>query len=225
MNVVRKLYDLAASDTSLRFSPYCWRIKLAMAHKNLRFETIPWHFTEKDEVAFAGTSKVPVLIDGETIIHDSQAIAEYLEVTYPNSPTLFNDPATRALTKFVKNWTEMTLHPAIARLVVPNIHAIIAPKDQEYFRRTREAVFGETFEEMAAKRAQYLPAFQAALVPLRATLKTQQFLAGSGPTYADHIVFGALQWAKLTSAVPLWEADDAIALWMQALLEGYGLAG
>ncbi|MDE8349099.1 MAG: glutathione S-transferase family protein [Acidocella sp.] len=225
MSTVRKLYDLAAANTALRFSPYCWRIKLAMAHKNLSFETIPWHFTDKDEVAFAGASKVPILIDGETIIHDSQSIAEYLEVTYPNGPTLFNDPATRALTKFVKNWTEVTLHPAIARLVLPNIHAIIAPKDQEYFRRTREAFYGETLEVMTGKHEQYLPAFQAALVPIRNTLKAQQFLAGSGPTYADHIVFGALQWAKLTSTVPLLEADDPIALWMHALLEGYGLAG
>ncbi|HQT63450.1 MAG: glutathione S-transferase [Acidocella sp. 20-57-95] len=224
MSSTRKLYELASADTSVRFSPYCWRIKLALAHKNLSYETIPWHFTEKDEVAFSGTGKVPILIDGEAIIHDSQAIAEYLEATYPNGATLFNDPATRALTMLVKNWTELTLHPAIARLVVPNIHAMIAPKDQDYFRRTREAVFGETFEEMAAKHAQYLPAFQAALVPLRATLKTQQFIAGTGPAYADHIVFGALQWAKLTSPVPLLEADDPIALWMAALLAGYGLA-
>jgi glutathione S-transferase len=225
MNPSRKLYDLAGADTELRFSPYCWRVKLAMAHKNLNFETVPWHFTDKDVIAFAGTGKVPVLVDDGKVVHDSQDIAEYLEAAYPNEPTLFNDHATRGLTKFIKNWTERTLHPAIGRLVLPGIFAILHPKDQPYFRKTREAAYGETIEEIAAKRQQYLPAFEAALVPIRTTLNDQPYIAGVGPSYADHIVFGALQWGRKTSTEPLLAEDDPITLWMHALLEGYGLTG
>jgi glutathione S-transferase-like protein len=36
-----RLYDLAGADPNRRFSPYCWRIRLALAHKRLPVETIP----------------------------------------------------------------------------------------------------------------------------------------------------------------------------------------
>ncbi len=223
MNKIRKLYDLAGADPAIRFSPYCWRIKLALAHKNLPFETIAWRFTDKDEIEFSGTGKVPVLIDGDQVIHDSQAIAEYLETAYPNEPTLFNDPATRGLTKFVKNFSELTLQPAIARVVLPGLFALIADQDKAYFRTTREANFGATIEQVAANQAPYLAAFKALLQPIRTTLQSQPFIAGPGPAYADHIIFGALQWGVMTSPVQLLEADDPITLWMQKLLETYGI--
>ena len=35
-----KLYDLAAAEDDRRFSPYCWRVKMALLHKGLDFETI-----------------------------------------------------------------------------------------------------------------------------------------------------------------------------------------
>jgi Glutathione S-transferase, N-terminal domain len=33
-----KLYDLAAAEDDRRFSPYCWRAKMALKHKGLEFE-------------------------------------------------------------------------------------------------------------------------------------------------------------------------------------------
>jgi glutathione S-transferase len=220
----RILYDLAAADPALRFSPYCWRIKLALAHKNLPFETIPWRFTEKDKLAFSGQTKVPVLVDGETIIHDSQAIAEYLEITYANQTSLFGDAASRALTYFIKQWTELTLHPVIVKIVLPDIYPQIDQNDQPYFRQSREAVFGKTIEMMAAERDSHLPAFDSILAPIRRTLAAQSFIAGNAPSYADHIVFGALQWARLMSRLTLFDDQDAITLWMAALLNTYGLS-
>ena len=219
---VRKLYDLAAADPDIRFSPYCWRAKLALAHKGLTAETIPWRFTEKDVIAFSGSKLVPVLVDDEKVVSDSQAIAEYLEATYPDAPSLFGDAETRALTLFIKNWTEMTLNPATAKLVVPDIFEIIDPKDKAYFRESREARLGMSIEALAAQRSQHLPVFLSLLAPLRQTLKGQKFLAGDTPRYADHIVFGALQWAVKTSSTALLEAGDPITLWMQAVLDFYG---
>jgi hypothetical protein len=37
--MARTLYDLAGADPDLRFSPYCWRTRLALAHKGLEVET------------------------------------------------------------------------------------------------------------------------------------------------------------------------------------------
>ena len=62
-----QLYDLAGAESERRFSPYCWRIKLALMHKGLPFDTIPWRFTEKNAIAFSGQGCVPVLIDGDQV--------------------------------------------------------------------------------------------------------------------------------------------------------------
>ena len=75
----------------------------------------------------------------------------------------------------------------------------------------------------AADRAAHVPALQAALTPLRSTLKAQPFIAGAAPAYADHIVFGALQWGRLVSYTPLLAEDDPIVHWMDAVLGTYGL--
>ncbi len=219
----RLLYDLAAEDEDVRFSPYCWRIKLALAHKNLSFETVPWRLTDKAAIAFSGQGKVPVLVDGKTVVSESQAIAEYLESAYPNEASLFGEPPARALTMFIKAWTEDILHPAIARIVIPDVFARLHPKDKAYFREAREKSWGMKIEDFHNSRAEYLAAFKAALAPLRSTLKVQSFVAGSSPTYADHIVFGALQWGRLMSSVRLLDENDPIVDWMDAVLGTYGL--
>jgi len=54
-----KLYDLAAAEDDRRFSPYCWRIRMALAHKGLAVKTIAWRFTERDAIAFSGSERRP----------------------------------------------------------------------------------------------------------------------------------------------------------------------
>jgi len=218
----RVLYDLAAADPDVRFSPFCWRIRLALAHKGLAFETVPWRLTEKAAIAFSGQKSVPVLVDGEQTVADSQAIAEYLEAAYPDAPSLFGGPQTRALIQFVRRWCEGVLQAALVPILVPDIYHIIDPKDQAYFRESREARLGTTLEALAAARRDHMPALLAALQTLRVTLKGQKFLGGETPLYADHIVFGALQWGVKTSSTPLLAAEDAVTLWMQAVLDYYG---
>jgi glutathione S-transferase len=218
----RILYDLAAADPDIRFSPYCWRTKLALAHKGLAFETIPWRFTDKEAIAFSGHKTVPVLVDGAKTVADSEAIAKYLEAEYPDAPSLFGGAHGRALIEFVRRWSEGVLQASLVRILVPDIYNMIDPKDQAYFRESREARLGATVEALAAARGEHMPAFLAALQTLRVTLKGQKFLGGDTPLYADHIVFGALQWGVKVSSTPLLEADDGVARWMAAVLDYYG---
>ena len=82
-----KLYDLAGADDDLRFSPNCWRIKMALEHKGLVAETVPWRFVEKDVIAFSGQKAVPVLVDGDKSVSDSWEIARYLENAYSDRPS------------------------------------------------------------------------------------------------------------------------------------------
>jgi glutathione S-transferase len=219
------LYDLAGADPELRFSPYCWRTKMALAHKGLAVQTLPWRFTEKERIAFSGQGLVPVLVDGERVVSDSWAIAEYLEDTYPDRPSLFNGAGGRAHARFINAWADSILHLAILRLVVCDIYAVIAPEDREYFRTSRESRFGTTLEQMVADRESRLPAWRELLTPVRVLLRAQPFLGGAGPSYADHILFGTLQWPRCVSRFPLLAADDPVAAWFARVGEIYGGLG
>ena len=193
-----RLFDLAGADEHRRFSPYCWRIRLALAHKGLPVRTVAWRFTDK------------------------QAIAEYLEDTYTDTPSLFGPGAGRALARFLNQWAAETLQPAIARVVVPDIPAILHAQDQDYFRSSREAAFGQSFEALAAQRPQALDNVRRLLAPLRSTLGAQPYLAGARPLYADHAVFGAFQWARMVSPVALLEPGDPVEAWVERMLDAYG---
>jgi glutathione S-transferase len=218
----RKLYDLAGADPERRFSPYCWRAKLALAHKGLEVETIPWRFTERDMIAFSGQGRVPVLVDGDEVVSDSWSIANYLEDTYPDQPSLFGGEGGRALARFVNSWADAVQLAGMIRMVVADIHAHVHEKDKDYFRESREKRFGATLEQVAADREQRLPVFRQSLDPLRLTLRAQPFLCGEASAYADYIVFGGFQWARCISAFKLLEPDDPVAQWRERMLQSHG---
>jgi glutathione S-transferase len=216
------LYDLAGSDAARRFSPFCWRAKMALAHKGFAVETVPWRFTEKDKLPQPNAGRVPVIVDDGRIVHDSTAIAEYLETRYAGRTSLFGGEAARVLTRFVQNWTETVVQPGIVRFVVLDIWRHLGPEDRAYFRQSREERFGASLEDVIADRMARLPAFRDSLTPLRRTLEHRQFLAGEAPAYADYVVFGAFQWARSISDFELLTADDPIAAWRARMLDAFG---
>lgn len=222
MSTTIRLYELTGADEHVQFSPYCWRSRYALAHKGLSVETQPWRFSDKEAIAFSSQGKVPVLVDGEQTVNDSWAIAEYLERTYPDRPSLFGADTARALTRFINNWTDGVVHPPLARLLLPDIHDILASGDRDYFQSTREAMLGATFETLRTEREQWLKAFRTALAPLRRTLEVQPYLAGETPAYADYILAGTFQWARVCSAQNLLESDDPVAAWRERMLDAHG---
>ena len=226
MNAALKLYDLAGAESDRRFSPYCWRIKMALAHKGLTVDTIAWRFTEKDVIAFSKQGRVPVLIDGVRWVNDSWAIAEYLEATYPERPSIFGGAAGKALARFHANWADSFLQPAMLKLVVLDIWQHADAKDRDYFRQSREERLGKTLEAAVADRDKAVLGFRDSLLPLRLTLKTQQFLGGDGALYADYAVFGGFQWCRCISDFKLLAPDDPIYAWRQRMLDLFdGLGG
>jgi glutathione S-transferase len=216
-----RLYDLAAADSDRRFSPYCWRTRLALAHKELAVETIPWRFTEKAEIAASGQGFVPVLVDGDRWVADSWTIANYLEDTYPDRPSLFGGAIGRSLTRYYSTFAD-GLVAAIFPFIALDIFDRIAAEDRDYFRTSREKRVGMTLEAFVADREAKLPAFRASLMPLRRTLTAQPFFGGGGPLYADYAVFGPLQWARCISPFELLEKDDPVRLWRDRLLDRFG---
>jgi glutathione S-transferase len=216
------LYDLAGEDPERRFSPYCWRVRMALAHKGLPVRTVPWRFTDKDVIAFTGQGLVPVLVDGEQHVHDSWAIAVYLEERYPDRPSLFGGAAAMALTRFVNAWADRVMTAAVAPLIVADIVSRIHEKDRSYFRSSRENRFGRRLEDVSADRDTRVESFRQTIEPLRTLLRLQPYIAGDAPAYADYIPFGVLQWARAISPFKLLEDEDPVLAWRDRLLDAFG---
>jgi glutathione S-transferase len=218
------LHDLAGADPDVRFSPYCWRTRFALAHKGLPVETVPWRFTDRDAIAFSGQGKVPVIRDGGKVVSDSWAIAEYLEEQGP-TPSLFGGAGGRAHALFVNAWADAVLVGGIARFIVRDLVDVIDAKDRDYFRSSREARFKQSLEAVQEGREERLAAFRETLTPVRLVLRRQAWLGGVAPSYADHIVAGTLMWPRCVSRFELLEANDPVAQWHSRVLDLYGGLG
>jgi glutathione S-transferase len=217
--MARTLYDLAAKDPEMRFSPFCWRAKMALQHKGLDFATIPWRFTEKDVIARTGQGRVPVLVDDGRWVHDSWQIALYLDEAYPDRPPLMRNAAERAAARFVSSWCDQTLHPILRSTFLLNIYSVVADRDRAYFRESREKLFGGTLEELTMERSAGLKALAQALQPAEATLKVSPWLAGDAPSYADYSLFGSLQWGHVLGEEPIVTPDSGVGRWFERILD------
>lgn len=220
--MARILYDLAGAEDR-RFSPHCWKAKMALNHKELEFETEPCIFTEvKEKVAFAGAERVPTLRDGDRSVGDSWAIAEYLEEAYPDAPSLFGSPEGKAFARFANEFADTVMLPQIAGAIVYDIYDRIVDADRSYFRTSREKMMGRSLDELRPERDAFVSRLRSALFPVRRTVRRQPFLAGEAPHYADYCIFGMLQWARCSSDCALLADDDPVAEWRDRMLGLFG---
>ena len=89
-----QLYDFSSS-------PNCQRVKIVLEEKKLPYEKIPVDLRKgeqkkSDFLKLNPYGKVPVIIDGHTVLYESCIINEYLEEKYPDPPLAPKDPAKRA---------------------------------------------------------------------------------------------------------------------------------
>ncbi|MCM2292070.1 glutathione S-transferase family protein [Allorhizobium sp. BGMRC 0089] len=213
------LYSLAGADAARPFSPHCWKAVMALHHKGLAFTEKPVGFTEVPKLEGGYSKIVPILRDEDTLVADSFQIALYLEETYPYAPSLFGGEGGKAMARFVESYSQTTIHPLVTRIAICDIHAMLGPVDQAYFRESRENLLGRTLEEFAENRDQAIGDLVNALKPLRHMLNRQPFIGGDAPLFADYIVFGALQWLKVSSGSIFLPEDDPVAHWFERLLD------
>ena len=87
-------------------SPYAWRAQLALEHKALPYERKVLSFsagdTRKPEfVALNPRHRVPVIVDGDFVLYESNAIVEYLDEAYAGrgQPLFPGDARLRSLVR------------------------------------------------------------------------------------------------------------------------------
>ena len=216
-----QLYDLCGADTDLRFSPHCWKARLALAHKRLAHETIPVPFTSVSGIGGGDFTKtVPVIADQGRMIRDSFAIAEYLDQTYPDRPLFGADGL--ALSRFLEAAVQAAAHPVVIRMIAKDIHDALAPADQAYFRQSREKRFGTPLDEIQEGVEALAADLAKAYEPVRRALSHAPWLGGGRPLFVDYVAAGALIWLYvITGRVPL-AADDPVRHWFDRILDLYG---
>ena len=212
------LFELGAASGA-RYSSFSWRTRMALRHKGIDFETVPVRVSDKAAIAFSGQAKVPVIRHGETVVSDSWKIAEYLESTFPEGPSLFGGPTGHGLSRLVNAIADRQWMAALAPACALSVTRIVDVEDAAHLRAGFEKALGKTLEEMHDAREGALKGFRRALDPLRATLRSQPFLGGAMPCYADYIALSPLQWARIIHPEAVLLADDALQPWLARMLD------
>ncbi len=213
-----KLRDLCGRDTSLRFSPHCWKARMALKHKGLEFESIATPFTAIGKIG-ADVKTIPVMEDGEHTVKDSFDIATYLDDAYPDRPPLFGHDSVVAAARLIEGWSISAIHPIVGKMIIKDIHDVLDEPDQAYFRQSREPRLGKSIEDAQSGVEAETEALTNALFPVRRMLQHHDFIGGAKPLFADYIVLGPLMWLMtIHGSVPL-AGDDPVSLWFQRCLD------
>jgi glutathione S-transferase len=209
-----------------RPSPYSWRIRYALAHKGVEPEYRHVRFADVGTIrALSGQHFVPILTDGDRVIHDSWNIACYLEDNFPDRPSLFGGAGGRGVTRLLNHWADNTLGTAIRRLIAAEFILCLDAGDRAYYRSSREAVFGCSLEEYCADRPRWRAEFASVTAPLERTLSEQPYLGGVSPTYADYVVFSMFQYARLGCPDDFVAEGTALRRWRDALVRMFAGLG
>jgi glutathione S-transferase len=162
-------------------SSWAWRAQLALEHKALPYERKVLSFaagdTRKPEfVALNPRHRVPLLVDRDFVLYESNAIVEYLDEAYPASGSrLFpGDVRTRALVRRLVMEVDNYFDEALDPLTTQAFARKPEERDPARIAAARQAVIDEFVQFGKEMRGDYLAgplsAADFALYPLVAFL-------------------------------------------------------
>jgi len=184
-------------------SPYSAKVRIALREKGIPFEDEKLPITRsgiarKPERLLAANPRgqVPVLFDGELVLHDSTVILEYFEERDPR-PALFpKGAAERARARLLEDDADWLMNGAIAELLA------------ETFRKPDPATRDE------ARLAKAAEAIRAAHGRLERTLADgREHLAGAAFTIADLGWLFPVSFAAFFG-VPPGDAQPRLGAWL-----------
>ena len=131
-------------------SPYAWRAQLALEHKALPYEMKVLSFsagdTKKPEfVALNPRHRVPTLVDGDFVVYESNAIAEYLDEAYSGrgAPLFPGDVRMRATVRRLISEVDDYFDKALDPLTTQAFSKKPEERDPQAIAAARKAVMDE----------------------------------------------------------------------------------
>ena len=166
-------------------SPYVRKVLAALALKGVEYEIDPIvPFFGGDRFSeLSPLRRIPVLIDGDTVIHDSTVICEYLDEAHDGPALLPANPLDRARARMFEEYADSRMGDVIVWKLF--YQAVIGP-----------AVFGAELDKARFARtvSEDLPAM---LDWLEAQMPEEGFLFGDTPGTADFAI------ASMTFMLPV----------------------
>lgn len=99
-------------------SLYCSKTRIALRIKGLKWEARPplGGYGSDTYKTIVASGNIPALVDGDFVLADSEAIAEYLEEAYPKPAMLPADIRARAICRERGRFHDTRLEPALRGL-------------------------------------------------------------------------------------------------------------
>lgn len=193
-------------------SSAAFRVRIALNLKGLHYETRAVHLVrgggEQHMPAYAALNPqqlVPALVDGDRVMTQSMAIAEYLDETHPHPPLLPADAAGRARVRALAQIVGCDVHP------IGNLRVLQQIASQ----------FGADDEQKGIWMRHWIAAgFQALETMLANSRESGRYCHGDAPGLADLClvpqVYNARRWKAPLDDYPTILRIDAACMELDA---------
>jgi len=139
-------------------SPYVRKVLVVLGLKGIEYKIDPIvpFFGDDEFSRLSPLRRIPVLIDGDTVVNDSTIICEYLEEQYPDKPLRPDDPVLRARARWIEEYCDSRMGDVVIwrlfyqRVIGPGVFN--RPTDEEIVRLVCEEELPrimDWFEEQA----------------------------------------------------------------------------
>jgi len=218
------LYDLQLAS-GVTTSPFVWATKYALAHKGFEIDIVPGGFTGILERTGGKTERLPAIVDDGKWVLDSWLIAEYLDETYPDRPTLIPHPSVKALTQALEAWLWASATGIWVPAFMIQYRGRALSIDHEYITVSREKFFGAKIEDIVVGREDRIAQVPPKLEILRNVLAENKWLGGDSPNYADYRLLAVFLLTASLADTPVLTVDDPLRDWVDRgfdLFDGLG---
>ncbi|MBM0740144.1 glutathione S-transferase family protein [Phormidium sp. CLA17] len=193
-------------------SHYVEKIRLILDYKGLEYRKINVTpgMGQLDLMQKSGQRQVPVLKDGNEVIADSTAIAEYLDKHYPDKPIIPHDPKLRGLCLMMEQWADESIGLNARKCLIGSLGqdqsfrtAALPSNTPDFLKNLVSSVPNDLFSFLGFGVGLGPDTIKAAhdamkrdLAALCFILLDQPYLVTDHPTLADFAVAGLTMYVK-----------------------------